>query len=140
MSTDATRPTPGPSPVTYVPGVIKKLWLWPALAFVLKVVGGVLDYNSNWSIVTMLVAFPLMYQLGRLLATKKLPGNAHLAHGNRIFFFMAILQAALMIASFNSSYVYIILLFALTVLFTCLYLWGADVNQRVQARKAAGES
>lgn len=141
MSPDANRPTPGPAFWTYMPGVAKKLWLFPTLAFVLAVIGDVLDYNSNWNFVTVLVSFPVLFQLGRLLATKKLPDNSHLANGNRLFLFMSILQAALMTASFlTGGYLYAILLFTLTVAFASLYLWGADVNLRAQARKSAGES
>lgn len=141
MSTDANRPTPGPGPITYVPGVLKKLWLFPTLAFAMAVLGDVLDYNSNWNTVTALVALFGVLVTGRLLATKKTVDKSHLANGNVVFLFMSLPQAALMTACFFAgSYISAIPLFALLVVFVALYMWGCDVNQRIAARKAAGES
>jgi hypothetical protein len=124
-----------------VPGVIKKLWLWPTLALALAVLGNVLNYNSNWNFVIALASLFGVMATARLLATKKTADGSHLANGNKIFLFMSLLQAALMAgAFFAGSYISASLLFVLVVWFSSMYLWGCDVNQRVAVRKAAGES
>jgi high-affinity nickel permease len=141
VSPDTNRPTPGPGPQTYMLGVAKKLWLCPTLAFILAVVGDLLGYNQNWNIVTTLVAFGGVLMTARLLGTKRTTDGTHLANGNGVFLFMALLQAALIVGCFFSGgYIFAVLLFLLLVVFASLFLWGCDVNLRIQARKNSGES
>lgn len=140
MSPDTNRPTPGPGPITYVPGVIKKLWFFPTLAFVMAVLGDVLNYNSNWNFVTALVSLCGVAATGRLTGTKKTADGSHLANGGRIYLFMSLMQAALMTACFfTGSYIFGMLSFVMVVWFSVMFLWNCDINQRAAARKAAGE-
>lgn len=140
MSPETNRPTPGPGPHTYMPGIVKKLWPWPTLAAVLAVIGGLLGYNSNWNIVTALAAFPVMMPLGRLLGSKRTQDGSHLAGGVWMFLAMSIFSGALVAASFYSgAYLAVVAASTAMVIFTAFYMWGCDVNARTKARKAAGE-
>lgn len=140
MSTDANQPIPGPASWTYMPGVAKKLWLFPALALVLAVIGDVLDYNSNWNFVTMLVAFPTAVVNARMLALKRKQVQAPLITVTWFFLVMSFFTSAVLCVSFyDNNYANAILMFISLVWCSSMFVWGCDVSARFAARKAAGE-